>query len=88
MIFTGPFQVDVFCDDTMALGAHQGHFPSPNLLKEAQVQFILKASLDMWTFADLDAPFETLPVMCASLSTKDSSPLPSMQPLPALKHGL
>lgn len=89
MILTGPFHLDVFCDHTMALDAHQGHFPSPkHLLQEAHVQFILIASLDTWTFVDLDALFETVPGMCASLSTKHSSPLPSEQPLPALKHSL
>lgn len=91
MILTGPFQLDVFCHHTMALGAHQEHFPSPkHLLQEAHVhvQFILTTSLDIWTFVDLDAPFETVPGMCASLSTKDCSPQPSVKPLPALKHSL
>lgn len=65
MSLTDPFHLDVFCDHTMAPGAHQGHFPSPkHLLQEAHVQFILTASLDMRTLVDLDAPFETVPGMC------------------------
>lgn len=69
MIFTGPFHLDVFCDHTMALGAHQGHFPSPkHLLQEEHVQFILTASVDMWTSVDLDAPFEqSLKCVCITV---------------------
>lgn len=88
MNLTGPFQLEVFCDHTMAPGAHQGHFPSPkHTLQEAHVQFILTASLDVDLCRPLQTFWDSHWNVCVTLY-KGLFSSASVQPLPVLKHSL
>lgn len=82
------FPIPAHCFITHLYLAHQGHSASPkHILQEAHVQFLLMAPPGTWPTVDLHAQ-ETVIQKRALVSTKDYSPLPFLQPLPALKYSL